>query len=237
MSRSLEEQEFTSQQITLSFIYLTSSARLPMYTLDTLIALFTWFENSLLFWVEFSWGVSSRWARLWLLEFWPCAGLGFTSAILVELKRPESTIWEEASSRHHQTRERHHRGRSSRVRETTRESESSSRVPPSSSRVPSHPEADSPRPPHTENYRGIIIKIWTSPQRKASISGWIATKKMLKHELMRQTHPKAMRVMKEAKELSLSLSTPISQMCMASAEQKTNGDDWYCNKIKFAWSD
>ena len=25
-------------------------------------------------------------------------------------------------------------------------------------------------------------------------------------------------------------------MCMASAEQKNNGDDWYCSKIKFAWS-
>jgi len=59
---------------------------------------------------------------------------------------------------------------------------------------------------------------------------------MLKHELMRQTHPKAMRVMKEAKELNLSLSTPFSQMCMASAEQKNNGEDWYCSKIKLAWS-
>ena len=63
MSRSLHEQEFTSQ-ITLSSSYLTSSARLPMYTLDTLIALYTWFKKSLLFWVEFSWRVSSRWARL-----------------------------------------------------------------------------------------------------------------------------------------------------------------------------
>lgn len=35
-----------------------------MYTLDTLIALYTWFKKSLLFWVEFSWRVSSRWARL-----------------------------------------------------------------------------------------------------------------------------------------------------------------------------
>ena len=107
---------------------------------------------------------------------------GLPRRYLLSWKDQRARYERKASSRHHQTRERHHRGRSSRVRETTRESESSSRVPPSSSRVPSHPEADSPRPPHTENYRGIIIKIWTSPQRKASISGcWIATKKTLKH--------------------------------------------------------